>query len=74
MSQMKIRVVVCSSNASGVGDFFGTTVEVTQEQYDLGEHYDFAEDDAREAGFYGKMVSIDENEGPKWLFENVFKD
>jgi len=71
---MQIRCIVACRNASGTPDFYPCTVEVSQEQYDLGEHYDLAEKQAAEAGYDGITLTYDEHEGPDFLFRHYFPE
>lgn len=65
---MKIKCVVSCRNAGGEPDFFPAIVELTQEQYDEGEHYEKADDEAAGAGYDTGYLVYDENDGPSWLF------
>ena len=67
---MIINCVVACRNCEGVPDFFFCKAECSQEEYDVGKHYDIAEDAAREEGYEGSFVVYDENDGPDWLFDN----
>lgn len=66
---MTIKCVVACRNAEGVSDFYFCRVECSQEQYDVGEHYERAEEMARSDGYEGPFVVYDENDGPDWLFK-----
>lgn len=67
---MEIKCVVACRNASGESDFYFCKVECSEEQYDVGDHYELAEDSAREEGYEGPMVAFDENDGPDFLFDH----
>lgn len=67
---MKIKCVVACRNAEGVSDFYFCIVECNQEEYDVGKHYDIAENAALENGYEGPFVTYDENDGPNWLFDH----
>lgn len=67
---MEVKCVVACHNASGESDFYFCKVKCKQVQYDVGEHYDLAEDSAREDGYEGPMVVFDENDGPNFLFDH----
>jgi hypothetical protein len=67
---MEIKCVVACRNASGESDFYFCKVECSEEQYDVGDHYELAEDSAREEGYEGPMVVFDENDGPDFLFDH----
>ncbi|KDC16451.1 hypothetical protein L542_5195 [Bordetella bronchiseptica F-1] len=58
-SDFGTSVVVACVNASGMPDMPVFTVSATQEEYDLGVHYDKAEALAVEAGYEGPFVCFD---------------
>jgi len=58
---MITTVIVACENASGEADFFGVRLLCTDEQYNLGEHYDSAFDIATSEG-YSPSLGIDEIE------------
>lgn len=60
-------VMVAGTNANGEADFHQATVFVTQNEYDLGEHYDRAEASADEAGFERDFVCFDQHESRNLL-------
>lgn len=66
---MIINCVVACFNASGEPDFYFCRVECEQDEYDVGKHYELAEEAAEGEGYSGPMVAFDENDGPEWLFE-----
>jgi hypothetical protein len=73
---MNISVVTWGASPDGHPCFLLTDHEVTQEQYDDGEHYEMAEQAALELGFETPLVHIDENDAAAcvpWLFENARK-
>lgn len=70
---MKIRCVVSCRDANGIPSFYPCTVEVTEEQYKEGDHYDEADVLATDAGYEDVGLVYDENDGPKFLFDNLFK-
>lgn len=57
-----MQVAVACANASGMLDMPVFTVRTTQEDYDLGRHYDQAEALAQEAGYDGPFVCFDHTE------------
>lgn len=59
-----IKVVVACRNASGSSDMPVFDVAATQDQIDLGEHYDLAEKMASEAGYEAPFVCFDPQEVP----------
>ncbi|MBF4371135.1 hypothetical protein EAY04_24415, partial [Vibrio anguillarum] len=61
MSDLK-KVLVACRNSSGEADIFSCTVEVTEGQYDLGEHYDLAEAMAIAEGYEAPFVCFDQSE------------
>ena len=58
-----VKVVVLCTNAAGEPEFHTCTPEVTQEQYDTGDHYDLAKENAADNGFEEPMVAFDQNDG-----------
>lgn len=66
---MTIKCVVACHNAAGSPDLFFCKVNCTEQDYGNGEHYDRAENEARNQGYEGPMVTFDENDGPKALFD-----
>jgi hypothetical protein len=58
---MKIKVAVVVTDSNGEGDIVKYDVICTQDEYDLGLHYDFAKEKAEEFGYEVKY-SFDENE------------
>lgn len=67
---MIIKCVVACFNAGGEPDFYFCKVECADAEYDVGAHYETAEEFAYDEGYSGPMVSYDENDGPDWLFEH----
>lgn len=67
---MIVKCVVAAMSG-GVGpDFYFCKVDVPAENYDVGIHYEIAEDAAEAEGYDRPMVAFDENDGPEWLFEH----
>lgn len=66
---MTVKCVVACHNASGEPDLFFCKVKCTEDQYEVGDHYERAEDYAKEQGYSGPMVVFDENDGPNSLFD-----
>ena len=58
---MIIRCMVAAVNSNGESDFYFVKVECTNEQYELGEHYDTVAKKAEDEGYEPKLV-FDENE------------
>lgn len=67
-----IRCVVACFDASGKPDFFCCTVECTEQEYEIGEHYTCAKQFTEEQGYGKPMVVFDENDGPEWLFTKLW--
>jgi hypothetical protein len=67
-----IRVVVAATHPSGHPGFCPVNVQCTELQYEQGEHYEAAKENAQESGYEGPdYVAFDEKDGPAWLFANV---
>lgn len=64
---MNIKCVVTCLNASGVPDLHPVLVTCTQEQYDEGEHYEHAKDNATLDGYENCGLVYDENDYPKLI-------
>ena len=77
MANKIVRVLVLGTTGEG-SEFYGATVDVTQEQYDEGEHYELAKELAREQSFEEPMMAFDENDvAAKQLgadFQTFFED
>ncbi|MGY6272922.1 hypothetical protein ACXIUT_24875 [Achromobacter denitrificans] len=64
-SEIEMQVAVACANASGSPDVPVFKVRITQEEYNLGIHYDKAKDLAEEARYEGPFVCFDAAEyGP----------
>ncbi|MCL1960604.1 MAG: hypothetical protein FWG56_02220 [Desulfovibrionaceae bacterium] len=57
--EIEMRIAIACVNASGTSDLPIFTVKATQEEYDLGIHYDKAETLAEEAGYEKPFVCFD---------------
>ncbi|WP_286241150.1 hypothetical protein [Neptuniibacter halophilus] len=55
-------IFVACKNANGEADMFVCTLDVTESDVDLGNHYDLAEQEAVESGYEGPFVCFDEHE------------
>jgi hypothetical protein len=66
---MIIKCVVACRNAEGVSDFYFCKVECSQDDYDVGDHYEIAENAAFADG-YEPHLAYDENDGPDFLFDH----
>ena len=62
-----VRVVVACRNAAGEPDFAPVRVQISEEDFDLGDHYDRAIEIAESNGYEGPFVCFDEVEAPEWL-------
>jgi hypothetical protein len=60
MSMMNVMTYVLAINGTGEPEFFLTNVDVTRDEYRLGEHYHFAKERAIAAGFCEPMQAFDE--------------
>ncbi len=58
---MIVRCMVAAINPNGDADFYFVKVDCTEEQYDLGEHYDAAENQAIKE-YYEPKLTFDEFE------------
>ena len=66
---MTIKCVVAAIGADGAAGFYPCHVTLEQDEYDVGDHYELAEDAAKDSGYSGPAIVFDENDGPDWLFE-----
>ncbi len=64
MTLATILVAVACRNASGSADMPVFSIEATEEQIALGEHYDLAESKAEDDGYEGPFVCFDSEEQP----------
>lgn len=53
------KVIVLCTNANGAPEFHSCTPAVTQEQYDNGDHYDLAKENAEDNGYQEPMIAFD---------------
>lgn len=53
------KCIVLCSNSNGEQEFHTCAPEVTKEQYDNGEHYDLAKQNAEDNGYEGPMIAFD---------------
>ncbi len=70
---MTIRCVVSCRDANGTPTFYPCSIECSQDEYDNGEHYCLARRAAEEARYEDARMVHDENDGPAWLFTQLFK-
>jgi len=59
---IKMKIAVACCNASGMADMPVFTVAVTRKQYELGVHYDKAEELAEAAGYEAPFICFDASE------------
>jgi hypothetical protein len=67
----KIAVVTAHMRPDGVPDFTLTEVEVTDDEYANGVHYDLVERQLGERGFEEPLLHFDQFEGPSFLLPAV---
>jgi len=60
--KLRKKVVVLATNANGEAEFYRTTVEVTEDEYDLGMHYDKAQGIAEAEGYEAPFMCFDQAE------------
>ncbi|MBU9200328.1 hypothetical protein KTD31_03040 [Burkholderia multivorans] len=60
--KLRKKVVVLATNANGEAEFYQTVVEVTEEEYDLGMHYDKAQVSAEAEGYEAPFKCFDQAE------------
>ena len=58
---MVVRVIVLCRNSEGAPEFHTCAVDVTAAQYNNGEHYELAKENAEDNG-YEPQLSFDEND------------
>ena len=66
-----VAVVTACTRADGCPDFTFTEVEVTQQEYDNGVHYDLAAQSLAERGYEKPYVHFDDREAPPFLHKAV---
>ncbi|HGM7876963.1 TPA: hypothetical protein ACKQHR_001558 [Pseudomonas aeruginosa] len=59
--KVRVKTVAFVTDSNGSPDFFYSTVEVTQDEYDLGMHYDVITQSAEDQGYEVEGV-FDEKE------------
>lgn len=70
---MKIRCVVSCTDSNGAPALFPCTVETEFPYYNDGLHYEEAQEYAKSQGYSNIGIVYDENDGPQFLFDNLFK-
>jgi len=68
---VKVKCAVACKNSSGSPDFFITTVEVTKNEYALGDHYDKATAKAEEDGYENPFLVYEKADAPKWFWKAI---
>lgn len=64
-----VNCVFAATSANGSPDFSFVKVACTQDQFDLGLHYDAVKLWAVDNDYEGPFVIFDEEEAPAWLLE-----
>jgi hypothetical protein len=67
-----MRMITACTGCGGSPEFFTCTLHINEQEYDLGMHYDQAQEQAVEYGYEGPFVSFDEIEAPAWLFQHFY--
>jgi hypothetical protein len=67
---MLVRCVVSCRDASGSPTFFPVKVNLHEDRYALGDHYEAAGAACEELDYEEVGLVYDENDGPAWLFEH----
>jgi hypothetical protein len=62
--------MVAAINANGDSDFYFVKVDCTEEQYNLGEHYEAAENKAEEEGYDPKLTFDEFESAGKAILEH----
>jgi hypothetical protein len=71
---MVIRCITAATSSDGTPDFHLSEITCTQSQYDNGDHYEAAKEQASEDGYEGDMVCFDGNDGSAFLFRHFQND
>lgn len=71
LGKRSVVVVTTCITSDGTPDFALNEIEVTQEEYDNGVHYDRADDRLIDAGYEEPFVHFDELESPAFLHPAV---
>jgi hypothetical protein len=67
----RIAIVTACTRADGLPDFAITNVEVTQEEYENGVHFDLAEQLLAEQDYEKPFVHFDQYDAPDFLLPAV---
>jgi hypothetical protein len=67
----RLAVVTACMTRAGFADFALSRVEVTQDEYDNGVHYDRVEQQLAEAGYEEPFLHFDECDAPAFLIPAV---
>jgi hypothetical protein len=68
---MVYKMIVAATNANGDPDFYFCKVDCTEQDAQLGLHYEAAKNAAKDNGYEGEMFAFDGDDPPKPLF-NLF--
>lgn len=71
MDRLSVKMLVACSNANGSPELLPLNVLVTQDEYDLGYHYDAARIYCDVNGYEGPYVCFDNTEIPSFIPINV---
>ena len=69
---IQVKCVVTCRDARGVPALYPCVITCNAEKYDAGDHYDMAKAMAEDAGYENVGIVYDENDGPAWLFDNLW--
>jgi hypothetical protein len=72
MYQMIVRCMVAAINASGDADFYFVKVDCSEDQFNLGKHYDAAENKAIKEDYEPKLT-FDEFESAGTIIVDHFE-
>ncbi|MFM0085056.1 hypothetical protein P0D72_40330 [Paraburkholderia sediminicola] len=67
----RIRMAVLAANAHGAPDFYLAFVAVTNEQYNIGDHYDLARAHAEVEGYQYPTIAFDQNDAAALALRQV---
>lgn len=71
--EIRIKLIVLATNSEGAPEFYRCTMKVLQEQYDNGDHYDLAKEEAASEGYKEPMIAFDENDQAATQFQALVK-
>ncbi|MFM0369071.1 hypothetical protein [Paraburkholderia aspalathi] len=67
----RIRMAVLAATTQGAPDFYLAFVAVTNEQYNIGDHYDLARAHAEDEGYQYPMIAFDQNDAASLALRHV---